>query len=288
MELRPSVLAGQWYPRSPEECARFLATLPAPDVDVSGAVGAIVPHAGWVYSGEIAFGALRLVAVEQPAPDLVVIYGGHLARHDHPRLFVEGGFETPLGPLAVPEELAQDLAMALTDVDLENPEEFYEENGVEVLLPMVKRLWPDAPVLAIGSPPTIASIALGKEVVDLAKRRGYRRIALIGSTDLTHYGPNYDFSPKGSGARGLAWVNETNDPAVISPMCALDAAQVLWVAEREHNACCAGAAAAAISGARLLGAERGVLTRHATSWDLRPSGDAPSSFVGYAGIVLAK
>jgi hypothetical protein len=286
MELRPAVLAGRWYPAGAAECSSTLEAMPAQTVDPAGSRGAIVPHAGWSYSGAIAMQTLRPLGAARSSADLVVIFGGHLAKNDLPRLFVEGGFETPLGPLVVPEGLAQDLAMALGDIDLESPQEFYDENGVEVLLPMIKHLWPDAPVLAVGAPPNPKSINLGKEVVDLARRRGFRDLVLLGSTDLTHYGPSYDFRPKGSGFTGLRWVKEVNDPAILQAMVALDPAEVLWVAERNHNACCAGAAAAAIAGCRALGAGSGSLVRYATSWDERPSGPEPTSFVGYGGVLI--
>jgi MEMO1 family protein len=288
MELRPASLAGRWYPGKEDECRRALDAITTPEIEIEGAVGAIVPHAGWTYSGEIAFGAMKRVYKERSDADLVVLFGGHMSSRDLPRLFVEGGFATPLGALRSAEGLAQDVAMALPEADLENASEHYDDNGIEVILPMIKRLWPEAQVLAVGPPPTSAAISIGKEIVDLARRRGFKSPVLLGSTDLTHYGPNYHYEPKGRGHAGLAWVKNDNDPKLIAPMTALDPAEVIWIAERNNNACCAGSAAAAISGAKQLGAKRGVLTKYATSFDVRPSDPEPRSFVGYAGIVLGR
>lgn len=285
MGFRPTPLAGRWYPADAGECRRFLDTVVVPPVNVAPARGAIVPHAGWTYSGDLAFGALKAVQASAPGADLIVLFGGHLARTHEPRLFVDTGFSTPLGTIRCAEALAQDVAMAIESMDLESADDFHEENGVEVLLPMVKHLWPDTPLLAVGPPPNTKALAIGKEVVELARRAGYKSPVLIGSTDLTHYGPDFNFQPKGSGDKGLAWVKEVNDPAIITPMRALDAAQVIWVADRERNACCAGSAAAAISGAKVLGAKRGQLTAYATSHDMNPTG-TPASFVGYASLVL--
>ena len=78
----------------------------------------------------------------------------------------------------------------------------------------------------------------------------------------------------------------TNDPEIIDKMRALDAARTLWVAQRSRSACCPGAAAAAMVAARKLGADRGATTRYTTSWDERPEGAEPLSFVGYVGLVL--
>jgi MEMO1 family protein len=150
----------------------------------------------------------------------------------------------------------------------------------------VKKLWPRAETLTVGVPPTPDAQTIGAEVVKLAKRRGITKIAIVGSTDLTHYGPNYSFSPKGRGMRGLEWVKSENDPQVIEKIAELDAAKVLWVAQRQRNACCPGAIAASIVAARKLGADRGVITRYTTSYDVRPVDAEPTSFVGYVGMIL--
>jgi AmmeMemoRadiSam system protein B len=151
---------------------------------------------------------------------------------------------------------------------------------------MLKRLWPDASALIMGVPPTNQAAAIGVEVLDVAKRRGFQRIVVLGSTDLTHYGPHYDYRPAGSGARSHTWVTKENDPKVVEQIEKLDATKIIWVSERHRNACCAGAAAAAVATARKLGAERGAVTRYTTSWEVRPSEPEPSSFVGYVGVVL--
>jgi AmmeMemoRadiSam system protein B len=283
--LRPSELGGRWYPASAEACLRFFESVPRGSSLPPTRAGAIVPHAGWVYSGAIAFEALAAVADAHPRADLVILFGGHLSPSDSPRLLVEGAFETPFGPLLVPEPLTQDIAMAI-ECELETPDDYVDDNGVEVLVPMLKRLWPEAPAVLMGIPPTSRAAAIGVEVLDLAQRRGFSDIVVIGSTDLTHYGPNYDYRPAGSGPQALDWVKSKNDPAVIEPLSALDATRVIWVAERQRNACCAGAAAAAVAAARKLHADQGIVTRYATSFDVRPDGPAPTSFVGYVGMVL--
>lgn len=285
---RPAELAGRWYPSSGEACDRFLdaVELAPPSALPDDLAGAIVPHAGWVYSGAIAYRALAPLARARPDTTLVVVFGGHLGARDRPRLMIEGAWDTPYGALPVAEELAQDVGMAL-ECEHETPDDFFDDNAVEVVLPMVKKLWPSARVLTLGVPPTDEAPAIGAEVVELALRRKERRLVVIGSTDLTHYGPNYDFQAHGRGAVGHAWVRTKNDPEVVHAMEALDAAKVVWVARRSHNACCPGAAAAAIVGARKLGATRGVTVEQTTSFDVRPSGPEPTSFVGYASLVLA-
>jgi AmmeMemoRadiSam system protein B len=286
-DARPADLAGRWYPQTAESCERFLADVSA--LRVEGApkaiVGAIVPHAGWVYSGAVAYQALSVLHDKAPDADLVIVFGGHLGARDRPRIFIEGAWSTPFGPCEIASALAEDVSMAI-ESDFETPEDYFDDNAIEVLMPMIKKLWPAAPVLTAGIPPITEAAAYGADIVNLARKRGFERVVIVGSTDLTHYGPNYDYVPQGRGYRAHEWVKTKNDPEVIEKIEALDGAKVLWVAQRSRNACCPGAVAAALSGARKLGATHGSTLRYTTSFDVRPSEDAPSSFVGYAGIVL--
>ena len=103
---------------------------------------------------------------------------------------------------------------------------------------------------------------------------------MIGSTDLTHYGPNYDFTPRGTGPDALAWVREHNDRRLLDCLLGLRHNEALELAQRERSACSAGAAVAAARYAELRGAASGRLLEYATSHDRHPG----SSFVGYAAI----
>ena len=105
---------------------------------------------------------------------------------------------------------------------------------------------------------------------------------VIGSTDLTHYGFNYGFIPKGTGASAVNWVRNENDRKVIEAMLAMNPTGVIEEALANQNACCSGAAAAAMAAGKALGAASAIQTAYATSYDKSP-GD---SFVGYVGIVF--
>ena len=106
--------------------------------------------------------------------------------------------------------------------------------------------------------------------------------SLLGSTDLTHYGPSYDFAPEGSGEAAVRWVREVNDRRFIDAVVALDGEEAVRLALRERSACSAGAAAAAIAFARAGGATAARLLHYRTSLDVMPA----ASFVGYAAILL--
>ncbi len=287
MNTRPAELAGTWYPKEADACRRFIQEADAKPSALTDLVGAIAPHAGWVYSGKTAVSSLAPLGAAHPDAALVIMFGGHLAQRDPPRVLMEGAVETPLGPIEVDAKLAQGLAMVV-ECELESPEEYFEDNALEVLWPMVKHYFPRAKLLAVGVPPGDRAEDLGREAVHLAKRLGYEDIVVIGSTDLTHYGPNYDYRPAGRGFPALEFVKTDNDPRVLRSMEAMDALGALTTARQRQNACCPGAIAAAIGAARKLGAEKGEVMSYTTSFDARPSEAEPSSFVGYAGVVFGR
>ena len=107
-------------------------------------------------------------------------------------------------------------------------------------------------------------------------------VKVLGSTDLTHYGPNYGFMPQGKGEKAAQWVREENDRKVIDAMIAMDPERVLHEAASRFNACCSGAVASTIAAARQLGAVEGHTVSYTTSYDKSP-GD---SLVGYVGVVF--
>ena len=127
----------------------------------------------------------------------------------------------------------------------------------------------------------VDSLRIGETAARLSESMGLR-VHIIGSTDLTHYGYNYGFVPKGSGQQAVQWVKDENDRQVIDAMLDMDPERVIQVALANQNACCAGAAATAISAAKHLGATRAETVEYATSYDKNPS----DSFVGYVGIVF--
>jgi len=107
-------------------------------------------------------------------------------------------------------------------------------------------------------------------------------LLVFGSTDLTHYGPNYGWAPKGFGPGAVKWVKEVNDKRFIEAALKLDGPGLMQAVAEDQSACSAGGAAAAVAAARKLGATKTFLSDYYTSYDIMP-GD---SFVGYAGIVL--
>ena len=281
--VRKAVFAGSWYPSKASECEReingFLAEGQKIKLPERALVGGIVPHAGWYYSGSIACNVINGIK-QRTEPDVIIIFGMHLHRDSASYIMPQGAWETPFGELPVAEDLAAELVNSF-EFTRESPQNFTQDNTVELQLPFIKYFFEDAKIVALGVPPTRESLQIGRSVIDAAKQMGLT-VGVIGSTDLTHYGSNYGFTSKGRGQAAVNWVREENDRRVIDAMLALKPEKVILEAQSSHNACCAGAAATAIEAAISLGANQADEIAYATSYDKSP-GD---SFVGYVGIVM--
>jgi AmmeMemoRadiSam system protein B len=243
-------------------------------------MGGIVPHAGWYYSGSIACNVIACLAQDAP-PDVIAVFGMHLHPGSPNHIMQEGRWETPFGELEIADTLAAELIQRYA-FSIETTENFIRDNTIELQLPFIKFFYPQAMILPVGVPPNRESIEIGKTLVELAQNQDLR-LKLIGSTDLTHYGPNYGFTSQGRGAEALEWVRNENDRRIVDLMLAMDPEAVVDEALANQNACCAGAAATTIAAAGRLGAAKAQILRYATSHD-KSAGD---SFVGYVGIVFS-
>jgi hypothetical protein len=292
--------AGSWYPREPAECERAIAAFrrqaqppePTPRAQPAGrpadpAAGgaapraarlAIAPHAGWMYSGAL---AARASAALAPADDvaLVVVMGGHLRAGDAIVAMVEGEWETPFGPFPIHRGFRPALER-LPRVSIEREGAWEPDNSTELQLPFAKHRYPNAELLPLRVPPDPQALALGRALAAYLRESGLRAVA-IASTDLTHYGPNYGFEPKGRGAQALDWVRESTDAAFIEAASSGEGARILEAANARHCACSAGAVAA-LAELREPG-ETFHRLGYATSADIAPHDRR--NFVGYlAGV----
>jgi AmmeMemoRadiSam system protein B len=274
MNFRESYLPPGWYPRNPDEISRFLSSFTETGGSVS-ARAAIAPHAGWFYSGKT---AARAVSALDRKADTAVVIGGHLPQ-GHPPLFaMEDAVNTPLGNMAIDVKLRETMYKKI-----KGRSDQYPDNTVEVLLPMVRFFMPNAQLLWIRLPADMASYDSGKALAQAAKDLG-RKIVVLGSTDLTHYGPNYRYAPKGLGPQALQWVKEVNDRKFIEAVESGIPPLVLERAESDLSSCSAGAVLGAMGYASAINAGPARLLEYSTSADA--VAEIPDSFVGYAAFAI--
>jgi AmmeMemoRadiSam system protein B len=271
MKLRKSCLPSGWYPQTAQGVSRFLEKIVLEHDSGANALAAAAPHAGWHYAGAIA--ARAMLSLERDA-ETVVLIGGHLPGGNSPLIAGEDALETPLGEAPQDMELGAAIAQALDC----RPDR-YADNSVEVLVPMAHYLFPRAKLLWLRFPAEANALEAGREIARIAGRLG-RKLAVLGSTDLTHYGENYGFSPQGEGEKPRAWYLEVNDHRFIEAVKSGDPGAILRRAEEERSAGSAGRVLGTLGCAREIGAEIAELLAYGTSADQSP-GEVPDSFVGY-------
>ncbi|MCL2191355.1 MAG: AmmeMemoRadiSam system protein B [Treponema sp.] len=256
----------------PGEITRFLSGF-----DMGAPVRAVIaPHAGWFYSGKIA--ARAIARLDRQVETLAVI-GGHLPGNGRPLFAMEDAVQTPLGKMALDAELR---AAMLGETG--GREDNIPDNTVEVLLPMARFFLPEASLLWMRLPENMSSFEAGKTLAAVAARLG-RRLAVVASADLTHYGPGYGFAPAGIGPEALRWVEEVNDRRFIEAVEAGNPAEVLERAKTEKSSCSAGAVLGAMGFAQASGMNPAKLLEYGTSAGAEKN-SPKASFVGYASFTF--
>jgi AmmeMemoRadiSam system protein B len=275
----PAVIACR---RSAEELLAQATVLPSlPNV----LYGGIVPHAGWVYSGRVAATTFKALAGSGEAAAFVLLGADHFVTADQGEVFYRGTWQTPVGDLEVDEELAK--AILASSASLRgNPGAHQREHSLEVQLPLIKVLCPQARIVPIAVPPTTLALDVGRAVGRVLV--GRPDVFVVGSTDLTHHGGHFP-APGGHGPKGAAWT-AANDRRMIDLMDAVAEDRVITEAETRSNACGAGAIAATIAACRKMGATRGLCLAYTNSYEIvhaaSPS-DPDDTTVGYASVVFA-
>lgn len=294
MAARIPAVAGQFYPDSPDGCRRAVEEClagiqpsePPPAADLAfRAIGGIAPHAGWICSGAVAGEVIKALAGDGTV-ETFVVFGAVHRRLGASAVVYEGqAWETPLGEIAVDEELAAASLAASPRIEVD-PEAHESEHSIEVEVPFIRYLAPQAKLLPVMVPPTPAAPEVGRILARQAAALG-RKVAFLGSTDLTHYGPRYRFTPHGIGAEGLRWAKEVNDRRILDLVVNLKADEVVQEAAINRNACGPGAIAATVAASQEAGATVGRILRHTTSNEvLCDRYGQMEDAVGYAGVVF--
>lgn len=185
--LRKAVWAGAFYDEDRDvlsgqvdDFLKNVQNLPP----FSGEVQALVcPHAGYIYSGQTAAYAYRLV--QGKSYETVVVIGpSHRHGFDGCSIYLKGGFETPLGVAEVDDDLAALIAKKSGFSYVAAAHQ--EEHSIEVQVPFIQKVLPGAKIVPIvmGYPTrkTISSLAEG-----LAEALAAKKTLIVASTDLSHY-----------------------------------------------------------------------------------------------------
>ena len=265
MKRKPCV-AGFFYPGQKNNLEDMLQSMMDKDREKQEAICVVSPHAGYVYSGQVAgavFSSVRL-------PNKLILLGpSHRAIQTHFAIMREGKWSTPLGDLKIATDLA-DRILQGSDLVSEDADAHMLEHSLEVQLPFIQFFNPSCEIVPISNT-YFASFEeldeLGKAVSAAVQQQG-EAILIVASTDMSH--------------QVTQETAEKKDFMAIEKILDLDASGLYEVVKKEQISMCGfQATTAALIAAKQLGAQKAELIQYQTSGDV--TGDY-NSVVGYAGI----
>jgi AmmeMemoRadiSam system protein B/AmmeMemoRadiSam system protein A len=268
--VRESVIAGSWYPGDPTRLTKDIKGYfkQVPEHKIDGELIALIsPHAGYMYSGQVAAHAYKLL--EGKGYDIVVIIApSHRAYFKGASVYPQGGYKTPLGIVPIAEEITEAL-MKKSALISSIPQAHAQEHSLEIQLPFLQVVLKDFSLVPIvmGEQDLQTCEEVSRAVVDVIKGK---QALVIASTDLSHFHP-YDeavaLDQKFVGHVG-AFDPEGLHKALKGGGC---------------EACGGGPVVAVMLAAQALGANQSEVLNYANSGDV--TGDH-SSVVGYMAAVL--
>jgi AmmeMemoRadiSam system protein B len=269
--VRHPAVAGRFYPGKPEILARDLEKYLAPEAEagevLENALGCVVPHAGYMYSGHVAGAVFRRLPARST---YVILCPNHTGRGAPLAMMSSGRWLTPLGEVPVDTPLARALHQHCHLV-VDDAAAHADEHSLEVQLPFLQhRLKTFAIVpVAIGVGGYAALESLGRGLAQAAEG-AEKPFLVVASSDMNHYEPDS--------------ITRKKDRLAIDRILELDPQGLYDVLRREDISMCGyGPTIAMLTFAKERGARQAELVKYATSADT--SGDR-SAVVGYAGIIV--
>jgi hypothetical protein len=267
--IRRPAVAGRFYPDNPRELSTMIDGFVDRTFVPSPAIGVVVPHAGYIYSGEVAGAIYTRVAVPSRT---IILCPNHTGLGVPLSIMSRGCWQTPLGDLQIDNEMA--IALMASNPHLEEDSEAHRrEHAIEVQLPFIQHSLHHAGTrfvpITVGVSGWDALERLGKAIAETILRID-RTTLVIASSDMNHYESDT--------------ITRVKDARAIEPLLKLDARGLHEIVRREKISMCGvGPATAMIVASRLLGASQAELVKYATSAEVAKDFDR---VVGYAGVVV--
>lgn len=193
MKIREPAVAGSFYPGTRDGIERLFRTIykkESPEINISLAqkniIGAIVPHAGYVYSGYEAIHVFEILRLTDQKFDTVIIinpnhhgYGPVMASDEYDQ------WKTPLGVVSIDHEMVY--AMEIT----KSADSHRFEHSGEVMIPFLQVFldydFKIVPVSMLRQDPEHA-VQLAEKITR-ANQVLNKRILVLASSDFSHFVP---------------------------------------------------------------------------------------------------
>jgi len=279
-DVREPAVAGKFYPESAARLKlaieKFLQD--AVPVKVQKPIAIIVPHAGYIFSGQICADGFKQASNQKY--DVIVILGTNHTSSNFQKisLYPGDGFRTPLGVAPVEKNIIS-LLKKTDSADCTLDKSLHEsEHSVEVMVPFIQVVFPKAKIVpvVVGSPDVEICARFGQALARVLKNKN---ALIVASSDLSHYPSAQDAN--------------IADRETLASIAKLDPAAFRANIQEHRNknipnlgtsACGEAPILAAMAAARSLGATHGVVVSYANSGDT--SVGERSRVVGYGAVVL--
>jgi len=266
---RKPAVSGQFYAGSAGRLKEDIEKLVDKTAKAADAIGCVLPHAGYIYSGRVAGKTVSCLNVKEN----IILLGPNHTGYGMPfSIMTEGHWQMPLGKVDINSNLAKTM-LNKSEFLADDAHAHLYEHSLEVELPLLQFYNPDikiVPIVVTEDQPQVYK-DIGKSIaLSLKESKLLASSLIVASSDMTHYESQENAERKDREA--IEAILELNEDKLIAKikrfnisMCGYVPAVIMLVA------------------AKLLGAKSAELIDYRTSGDV--SNDY-SSVVGYAGIIV--
>lgn len=263
--VRKPAVAGQFYPGSESELRKKIKSFIEEDAKKIQALGAVVPHAGYIYSGETAGAVYSRLVI----PETVILIGpNHTGYGESCAIQARGSWKTPLGEVQVDSILAEKILESSSSLH-ENDAAHEREHSIEVHVPFLQYLRKDTKIVPVILSECALAVCreIGKAIGSAIRNTG---TIVLASSDMTHY--------------ESADAAKIKDDKAIRAIIDLNEEGLFNCVRKFHISMCGYIPVAVmLTACKALGAKEAELVKYTNSGE--KTGDY-REVVGYAGIIV--
>lgn len=266
--IRTPAVAGSFYPEDPKTLLEEVENHVQKIAAKTRALGILSPHAGFMYSGDVAGAVYSRIEI----PDTVIFLGpNHTGQGQPISMMAQGSWSLPMGTVKIDSDLAGELLQASSIIQ-NDPSAHVNEHCLETQIPFIQYFRRDFKIVPICLMKTNYQTCeeVSREIVGAINRLERRSILIVASSDMTHYESHESASRK--------------DRQVIDLILQRDARAVFTTVQKQNITMC-GVIPATIMlmCCNKMGASQAELVKYMTSGET--SGDY-KRVVGYAGVII--
>lgn len=269
INIRKPAVAGQFYPLSAKDLNAQINSLVDKRAKKYDTIACVLPHAGYIYSGEVAGKTLSCINIRNK----IILMGPNHTGYGVPfSIMTNGIWQTPLGGIKIDAGLAEMLLKSCRYLKEDQQAHIYE-HSLEVELPFLQYLKGSFEIVPMifSSDDLFILKEIGKSIAKTITGSGLKSsVTIIASSDMTHYESQEEAQRKDREA--INAILELNENRLMQK-----------IKELGISMCGYAPVIAALSAAKAIGAKTARLIKYQTSGDV--TGDK-SSVVGYAGITI--